>query len=464
MEAALRDSEERYRSLVELSPDLVAVRAGGVLRYINRAGLVLAEASAASELVGRPIRDFMHPSSLPTVLERARVGQEERRGVPRAECTFLSLDGRGIVLEYASVPIEYEGRPAVQIVGRDVTARRRAETALRLQAAVLAAVGQAVVASDLDGRILYWNGAAETLYGWTAAEALDRHTSMTVPPHTDPAGVETIRAMLRRGEPWSGEFEMQRRDGTRFPALVTNSPARDRDGHVSAVIAISQDITARKAAEAALHESEERYRAVVEHSADAIAIATGATYVFANQAAARLFGVDDPSQVIGRSIERFFAPDEQSRILARALTRQRGGETPNRYEARLSHADGASRLVEIVATRVMYQGRPASTGILRDVTERREAERTLQRVYDELQGAYERQRSVEVALRERETSLEDAQQIARLGSWAWDRPPTRCPGRRRCTASSGAIRRRFRPPSGASWSASTRRIAPASAS
>jgi PAS domain S-box-containing protein len=378
MAETLRASEERYRSLVELSPDLVAVHAGGVLRYINPAGLVLAGAATVAEMVGRPIRDFIHPASPPTVLERARQGQEERRGLPLAENTFLRLDGREIALEIVSIPVEFEGQPAVQVVGRDITGRQRAAGALRFQAAVLEAVGQAVVASDLDGRITYWNRAAETLYGWTADEALGRSAGLMVPVDADPVDVAAIFAALRRGETWSGEVPMQRRDGTRFPALVTNTPVRDAAGSVSGVIAISQDITRRKQAEVALQESEGRYRAVVEQSADGIAIADGTTYVFANQAAAHLFGLREPSQVVGRSVDSFLAPEDRERVLALAVARQAGAPAAGRYEVQLDRADGARRTVEIAATRVTYGGRPASLAITRDVTERRAAERHLQ--------------------------------------------------------------------------------------
>jgi PAS domain S-box-containing protein len=380
MAETLRASEGRYRQLVELSPDLVAVHAGGVIRYINAAGLALAGAATAAEMVGRPVRDFVHPASLPTVLERARQGQEERRGMPLAENTFLRLDGREIALEIVSIPVEFEGQPAVQVVGRDITGRQRAAAALRFQAAVLEAVGQAVVASDLDGRITYWNRAAEALYGWTADEALDRSASLMVPADADPANAAAIFAALRRGETWSGEFPMLRRDGTRFPALVTNTPVRDAGGHVSGVIAISQDITGRKQVEVALQESEGRYRAVVEQSADGIAIADGPTYVFANQAAAHLFGLREPSQVVGRTVDSFLAPEERERVLALAAARQAGAPAASRYEVQLDRADGARRTVEIAATRVTYRGRPASLAITRDVTERRAAERHLQRL------------------------------------------------------------------------------------
>ncbi|MDX1661669.1 MAG: PAS domain S-box protein [Gemmatimonadota bacterium] len=154
-------------------------------------------------------------------------------------------------------------------IGEAVT-RRRVEAELRdreehfrglaerlqFQAELLDAVGQAVMATDLDGRILYWNRAAEELYGWSEEETLGRDVLEVTPTvHSrDEAG--EIMETLRGGESWTGEFEVQRKDGSTFTALVTNAPIEDEEGNLAGIIGVSTDLTERLELEERLRRAE----------------------------------------------------------------------------------------------------------------------------------------------------------------------------------------------------------------
>ncbi len=126
----------------------------------------------------------------------------------------------------------------------DVTAERQAQAAQRFQAQLLGAVGEAVIATDLDGTVRYWNEAAERLYGWSANEVLGRPiTNVTVPFDITGDADETIDAVTA-GQTSSGQYSVQRRDGTTFTALVTNSPIWDEEsGDLSGMIGVAADIT-----------------------------------------------------------------------------------------------------------------------------------------------------------------------------------------------------------------------------
>ena len=127
---ALAESEARFQSLVELSPDAIVVHSAGRVVFINTPGAKLLRASGVEEIVGRPVLDLVHPDYHGAVTERLRrlAGGEV---VPAMEMKFLRLDGTEICGELTSVPFTYRGRPAVQAVVRDVTERKRAEQALR---------------------------------------------------------------------------------------------------------------------------------------------------------------------------------------------------------------------------------------------------------------------------------------------------------------------------------------------
>ena len=117
------------------------------------------------------------------------------------------------------------------------------EDNLRLQAALLQAVKMAVVATRPDGEILYWNPFAEQLYGWTADEVLGRNiVEMMVPPSGMQSAAE-IMSLLRKGESWSGEFTVKRKDGAYFTASVTDSPIFDQAGSLIGLVGVSHDLT-----------------------------------------------------------------------------------------------------------------------------------------------------------------------------------------------------------------------------
>jgi PAS domain S-box-containing protein len=119
---------------------------------------------------------------------------------------------------------------------------------------LLDAVGEAVIATDLTGRIVFWNRFAEQLYRWPAAEVIGRNILDVTPTMHSSDDAAGILALLAAGTPWSGEFPVRRRDGTEFTAHVTNSPWYDCEGRLVGIIGVSSDVTARKQMETLLAE------------------------------------------------------------------------------------------------------------------------------------------------------------------------------------------------------------------
>ncbi|MBI2322044.1 MAG: PAS domain S-box protein [Chloroflexi bacterium] len=135
-------AEERYRSLVESTPDGIAVHRGGTLVYLNAAAAHIIGASSAEQMVGRPVLDFVHPDYVDAVRQRVRRVLEEGTPAPLVEERLIRLDGTPIDVEIVAIPTTYEGQPAVQVVIRDITARKRSEEELRRSYERLAAQGE----------------------------------------------------------------------------------------------------------------------------------------------------------------------------------------------------------------------------------------------------------------------------------------------------------------------------------
>jgi diguanylate cyclase (GGDEF)-like protein/PAS domain S-box-containing protein len=136
---------------------------------------------------------------------------------------------------------------------RDDSERKQAEEKVRLQALLLDAVGQAVIATDLDSRIVYWNQTAEELYGWSAEEATGRSLRELVVSEEFGKRAEEIGAELKAGRSWSGEVEVWRKDGTSLAVLGTATPVYDDRRDLVGTISVSMDITDRKRMEQQLY-------------------------------------------------------------------------------------------------------------------------------------------------------------------------------------------------------------------
>ena len=128
---ALRESEERYRHLVELSPDAIVVHSEGKFKYLNPAALKLWGASSQEELVGKPILNVVHEDFHDTVRKRVQQIEYLEGPTPQIAQKCVKLDGEVIDVEVTDIPFSAGGKPAVQAVFRDLTDSRRAEASIR---------------------------------------------------------------------------------------------------------------------------------------------------------------------------------------------------------------------------------------------------------------------------------------------------------------------------------------------
>ncbi|MEU2033895.1 diguanylate cyclase domain-containing protein [Nocardia amamiensis] len=159
----------RYRSLVEHTPDGICVHEGGMVVYVNPATIRLLAAERAEQVVGRPLTDFVHPASVPALLDR--IGALTVAGAASAptEITLMRLDGGTVPVETVSVLTAWHDRLAYQVVIHDLTAQRHAEAAQRKAehyfTTVVSQLEEGVVVIDPEGRIESMNPAAKRIFG-----------------------------------------------------------------------------------------------------------------------------------------------------------------------------------------------------------------------------------------------------------------------------------------------------------
>ena len=242
----LETQERLTRGIVEYAATAIVV--------LDGEGHVTRMNSQAADLLGRNagrVR-FQDLLSLPESLEEMAAQSGVR------EVTVEAEGGERSLLLGIREPGEdlaaMEARWIVTLL--DVTERRKAEERLRFQAQLLETVGEAVIATDPEGRVIYWNSGAEEVYGWSAEEAAGRGImELTVAPESRDRADEIMEALVR-GESYSGEFLLRRRDGSTFVGAVTDSPIYDRDGRLAGVVGISRDVSEIKGMEQELRQTQ----------------------------------------------------------------------------------------------------------------------------------------------------------------------------------------------------------------
>ncbi|MES3021442.1 MAG: EAL domain-containing protein [Pseudomonadota bacterium] len=211
------------------------------------------------------------------------------------------------------------GPPHVVAMHERIVAPELAERQLHLQEHLLESVEQAVIATDMAGMIVFWNPYAERLYGWSAAEVMGRNIIDITPADSTLAQAGQIMARLKRGESWSGEFEVRHRSGRLVPIRVTDSPLRNERNELIGIIGISTDITEQRKIEKALRLSDLVYQAIGEAI---MVVDMGGRIVAINPAFTRMTGYSE-AEIIGQSADVLKDADaaaligDQSQLLAR---------------------------------------------------------------------------------------------------------------------------------------------------
>ncbi|MDD3857483.1 MAG: PAS domain S-box protein, partial [Methanoculleus sp.] len=248
---ALRESEERYRTLTEFAPDgIFLVGTDGEVLFVNSAGSRLIGADPES-LRGKNIRELLPPDLVRGWLPALRAVAESPGKIFTAEGQIPG-DGGGIWLEARLIPVvEADGTARSLLgIGRDITERKRAEEQLRFQAQVLSQVEDTVIAADTDEKITYMNQAAERLYGIPSGEALGRPIpELFTIEWLRPGDEEGAKNALRSSGTWRGVVSHRKRNGEVISVDETLSTLNDDSGRVTGTLHSLRDVTGQRRAE-----------------------------------------------------------------------------------------------------------------------------------------------------------------------------------------------------------------------
>ncbi len=252
-ESQLLQSEHRFRALIENALDLIAVLdREGVVKFISPASRQIL-GFAPEELLGQTIAAWIHPDDL-AVLESDAVGK--LGGLVDGETItvrFRHAAGHWTWIE--AIGLDRTDDPAVGgvvINARDVTQRRADELAMARLFEAVQQTREAIVITDITGKIEYVNPAFEEITGYSAGEAMFQNPRILKSGRHPQSFYETMWDTLLSGRTWSGRLTNRRRDGTLYEEEATITPVLDRDGEILHFVAVKRDITATLALEAQL--------------------------------------------------------------------------------------------------------------------------------------------------------------------------------------------------------------------
>lgn len=249
IEEALRESEEKYRMLVDNSIDGIAIVQGLEIKFVNRALVEMFGCNSEDEMVGHPFTEFVSSEYRNLMVERGFAREEGKDVSGFYEFKAQRKDGTEFSAEISVSAITYEGNVARHGIIRDITRRKRAEAMLlestEMYCQTVKAVPDAMVIVDLDGKIIEVSDRAVELYGSKRAEELlGRSIFEYIAPKDKKEMRVNFEKLLKEGAIRKVECALLKKDGTCFTGEINASVIKGANGKPKAIIATTRELSA----------------------------------------------------------------------------------------------------------------------------------------------------------------------------------------------------------------------------
>ena len=358
------------RPLPLSSPDLFVAR-------VVRGEAAPGKATEGQDSRGQVVLGVLQPLDGAPWYLATRVDRAEIRGEALRHSAWVVATGALALLGSLFAASLLQQRRALGIAREQQAQQVERLRTLALLQAISETSTDAIFAKDLQGRYLLFNRAACQLAGREPAEVLGRD-DFSLFPVEDARRVRTNDATVvasGRVETYEEELEF---GNARLHFLATKGPLHDETGQVVGMFGISRNVTERKAAEAALRDSEATNRTLLAAMGDGMFVAQDHRFVFANAAMPRLLGWR-PEEFIDLPFDAVIAPNFLTLWTERFEQRVgAGAEPPGHYEVKMRrHGSDELVWVELRANRFVFRGRPAVLGLVRDISEQKLAEQRL---------------------------------------------------------------------------------------
>ena len=373
-EEALRESEERYRTLFERSSDAIFI-------IDNRTGKYINANQAAERLTGLTLSEI----KTKTTKDLTPEGAEQRLEIlltfetskELGEVKYVRADGK--IRDTLLTAIQISGEQIIGIA-HDVTERKQAELVLIEKEKILNETGKIAKIGgwELDTQTLSMSWTKETHQIHEVSEdyipTLDNAYDYYHPD--DRSTVETVvENALNNKESYDENVRFITAKGKQLTVRIMGKPQL-KDGKVVKLSGIIQDITELKQAEEALRKSEEQYRQLFQNANEGICIVQDGKLVFFNPMTVKILGYTE-ADLLEMQITEFIHPNDQEMVLDRHLRRSKGEDLPSKYPFRIVWKNNSVHWIELNTVLIEWEGKAATLNFFNDTTERRQMEENL---------------------------------------------------------------------------------------
>ncbi|MCX6328058.1 MAG: PAS domain S-box protein, partial [Bacteroidia bacterium] len=402
-ELLLKENEEKLQSIFSASPVGIGLFVDKVFMEVNDTFCKMTGYSR-KELIGKNSEMvYAYKEEYDNAVIEI-YGQIAEKGTGSVETRFKCKDGRILNIFLSSTPLDKDDlTKGVTFTVMDITERKQAEEALveseMKYRQLVTQSPDGIFVIDLSGKFISVNRAICDNLKYTEKELLSMMMWDIVPEQYHSLHKQRLMVIMN-GESTnaSAEYEVVGKDGIGHFVEVLSVPYY-KGKEIAGFQGIARDITERKKTEEALRESEEKYRLLIDTANESIIVAQDGLLKFVNNITIELLEVSSEQELIGRPFSEFIHPDDRRMVVENYRRRIANEAAQQRYAFRVVTRNGIVKWVELNAVLFEWQGKPATLNFLSDITERKRAEEEL---------------------RESVSSLRDAQEIAKMGSWEWD--------------------------------------------
>jgi PAS domain S-box-containing protein len=394
-EKALIDSEERFRSLVETTSDWIwETDARGIYTYASPKVKDML-GYEPSEVLGKTPLDLMPPDEAERVAQIMSKYFEEAKPFMGFENLSLHKDGRVVVLETSGVPIinEHGQLTGYRGIDRDVTERKKAEEALKWKTALLEAqlntsIDGIMVVDENKKRILInkrlidlWNIPQHVLDDEDNTALLNYVATLVKYPGKL---VEKVNYLYDHPDE-TCSYEVEYENGLVLDRYT--APVIDENGHYYGRIWTFRDVTSRALAEAALRESETKFKVLTEKAVIGVYLIQDLIFKYVNPRLMDILGYPE-NEILMKEIKNFIVPEDWPMVRENFRMRLAGEVDSIHYELRMIRKSGEIVFVEAYGSQITYKGQPTIIGTVLDISDRKRAEEEM-RYREKLQGVLE---------------------------------------------------------------------------
>jgi len=379
-EEALKESEQRFRGIVERSFDaIVAVNLEKQFIYVSPA-VERITGYSPQELLGNAFQNYFVKSDIPKAIQAFTklIKGSIAEGI---QLKMIKKDGAIIDIEANGSPILTDGKVVgLQAIYRDITKLKKAEKALKESEERFRGIVErsfdTIVVVNLEGHVIYASPAVERTMGYSPEELMGKHFQDYVIESDIPKAVKSFTNTIKKGIIESVKLKMIKKDGSIIDIESNSSPIL-KNGKMVGIQGIFRDVTKQNRAEMELRKSEEKYRILIENANDAIFIAQDGVIKFPNPKAKDILGYSE-KELAQIPFTDPIHPEDRDMILDRHRKRLAGEEVPSTYSFRIINKTGEELWMQINTVLINWEGRPATLNFLRDITQLRKMEARFQ--------------------------------------------------------------------------------------